>query len=439
MLKSMLDSAIIGLLLLVAFFLSSALLNAFRNHLDSKFRLQRLARHVRRRVEEGSSFDLTINIPSFNEENTIVQTVRSALYAHYAYGDKTVQVIVDGATDSTFERLKDAFLLTEIPYTMQETIPTKRLVSVWKSTVFRELFVYVKENGGKHDALNLGLNVSPASTVYSLNIDADTVLRNDSIMRLSHRLIANPSFAAVAGVVLPAYSDASLKERWLSLLQICEYLASYHVTRSSQSMSKSLMIVSGAFGMFDYARIKGLGGYRKGLGEDMDMTLRLQEDYIVSGTGEVVFEPSAVAVTASVSSVRDLVTQRVRWFKGLLENLMQFRQLFRFSFFGLTFLEYVIVEALMPLLIPLGVIYLGFYPEMAQQRVFYVSLFGIGVLYLLTVWSGLYYETTYRSVRKRTWLFALLLVVSVPLFTYCRYKAILSYQRKEWGEQEKHL
>ena len=101
---------------------------------------------------------VSILVPAFNEEASIVASVRSFIRLHYPRFE--VIVVSDGSTDSTMDRLIEAFALVEEPRVWARTIPTARVLRVMRSLRHPELVVVEKENGGKSDALNAAINIA---------------------------------------------------------------------------------------------------------------------------------------------------------------------------------------------------------------------------------------------------------------------------------------
>jgi cellulose synthase/poly-beta-1,6-N-acetylglucosamine synthase-like glycosyltransferase len=172
------------------------------------------ARQVRRRVaahfvEDLDLIDtgdltkpLTMIVPAFNEEVTIVDSVNSLVHCDYPRFE--VVVISDGSSDGTLDRLKQAFRLrrTEIPY--RPAIGTARLLGMYEATVplppsVMRLIVLDKENGGKADALNAGINASTAP--YFVSLDADSILDQRALKELMRVIQEDASVVAVGGQV----------------------------------------------------------------------------------------------------------------------------------------------------------------------------------------------------------------------------------------------
>lgn len=408
-----------------------------------------------KRFGDGSAYarlDMGINIPAYNEESVIVNTVLRAIHTPYSFGEKEILVVVDGSTDRTLPLLVSEFqmkMLESIPPSLFDSIQTEAVNSVFVSESYPNLKLIVKDNGGKHDALNVGLKYFSDKVTVILNMDADTLLDENALDHLARKFFQHPYASAVAGVIIPTYKPVIQKamefrtklQLWyrkaLIGLQNLEYLPAFHISRGGHSTNNSIMIISGAFGLFNRSHLMEIGGYKAGLGEDMDITLRLQENFLSTGVGEILFEPRAACYTAAPFTLRDLYTQRVRWFKGLLENLFNFKSFLRFNFFGLAYLEYLIIEVIMPLLIPIGVLLLVLSPETVSNVIFLTSLLGILIINALKTILAMIIESHYRSVNWMLLLLIPLQVVLAPLFSYWKQRGLFSYRDKSWGSIRK--
>ncbi|HZH80450.1 MAG TPA: glycosyltransferase family 2 protein, partial [Gemmatimonadales bacterium] len=119
---------------------------------------------------------ISILVPAYNERATIQASVTAILTLEY----RSFEVIVvnDGSKDDTFERLREAFDLYEVPRTYPEGIATRPLRGVFRSRTRTRLVVLDKENGGKADSLNAAINASRFPLVIA--VDADTLIEPDA-------------------------------------------------------------------------------------------------------------------------------------------------------------------------------------------------------------------------------------------------------------------
>ena len=146
-----------------------------------------------------SNLELPVSliIPAYNEEATVAATVRSLLQLNYARFE--IVVVNDGSDDRTLEVLKKAFDLQPFPEVIRRQLQTKTIRGVYRSPSHPELKVIDKENGGKADALNAGINTAQYPLFCAL--DADGVLRPDSLQHVTKAFLDNPHTVATGGII----------------------------------------------------------------------------------------------------------------------------------------------------------------------------------------------------------------------------------------------
>jgi cellulose synthase/poly-beta-1,6-N-acetylglucosamine synthase-like glycosyltransferase len=331
------------------------------------------ARQVRRRVAGHFIQDLdlidagdltkplTIIVPAYNEAATIVATVTGLVSSDYPRFE--IVVVNDGSSDSTLERLKHAFRLrrTVVPY--RPAIATTPVRGMYEATVdlpagVLRVLVIDKENGGKADALNAGINAS--TTPYFVSLDADTILGDRALKELMRMVQEDPRVVAVGAQVAIANGCAirnshvvsvGFPSRSLVRLQIVEYLRSFTVARSGLDRLGSLLMLSGVFALFEKETVIRAGGYltpvlqhrltceyvgkqRGTVCEDMEIIVRLHR-YLLDKLRDrrIAFLPHPLAWTEVPETLESLREQRGRWYRGLRECLRYHRaMLFRGKF-----------------------------------------------------------------------------------------------------------
>jgi cellulose synthase/poly-beta-1,6-N-acetylglucosamine synthase-like glycosyltransferase len=302
-----------------------------------------LTRHLRARGhapdDEVFSSPVTppvsVLVPAYDEEPTIVESVHSLLALRYP--EHEVIVVNDGSGDATLERLRDAFDLVPVRKALRVVVPTAPIRGVYVSRRHRHLWVVDKENGGKADALNAGVNASRYP--YVLAIDADAILEEDSLLRVVRPVVAEPDVVvATGGIVRIANGcrisdgrvvDVRLPKSRLATLQVLEYFRAFLIGRVGWSRMNALLIVSGAFGLFRRSLVEEVGGYSsETVGEDIELVVRLHrhlrerdEPYRIE------FVPDPVCWTEAPETMRQLARQRRRWHRGLGETLWRHRRL----------------------------------------------------------------------------------------------------------------
>ena len=312
---------------------------------------------------------LSILVPAFNEEKTIVESATSFLTLQYPHHE--VVLVNDGSTDATMSLLIEAYDLYQVPPAFSISVPTEPVRGYYRSRRYSKLLVIDKENGGgKADALNAALNA--ARFPYVLAVDADTLIEPDALLRLARPFLLGKPVAAVGGTVRVANActiahgrvvEARVDSRFLPSIQVLEYLRAFLFGRLGWNRLGGNLIISGAFGLFKRAHLLAISGYRAhSVTEDIDLVVRLQRYLRENHIRDVIsFIPDPVAWTEVPTTVRVLGNQRQRWHQGLLETLWLHRDLlfnFRYGATGLLAFPYFLFgEALAPLIEVVG--YLG--------------------------------------------------------------------------------
>jgi cellulose synthase/poly-beta-1,6-N-acetylglucosamine synthase-like glycosyltransferase len=273
-------------------------------------------------------------------------------------------VVNDGSTDSTFERLRRAFQLRRIDAPYRQAIATAPVRATYVATAplppgVMQLVVIDKENGGKADALNAGINASTAP--YFVSLDADSILDQRALKELMRMVQQDPRVVAVGGQVAIANGctvrnsrvvSVGLPARSLPRFQMVEYLRSFTTARTGLDRVQSILILSGVFAVFEKETVIRAGGYLTpflrsrlveeyvgtGVGtvcEDMEIIVRLQR-YILDKRhdGRIAFLPHPVAWTEVPETFASLRKQRGRWYRGLRESLRYHRAMLWKGKFG---------------------------------------------------------------------------------------------------------
>ena len=286
---------------------------------------------------------ISVIIPAYNEEVGIALTVGNIL--HLDYMRYEVVVVNDGSTDATLESLKKAFHLEPAEEYPDRRLQFAKVRGLYKSSRHHNLLVVDKENGGKADALNAGLAFTKHP--YFCSIDADVILETDALQRVVQPIVESPNrVIAVGGIIRVANGcriekgrvvEVNINENPLVVLQIVEYFRAFLCGRTGFSRFNALMIISGAFGVFERDLVLEAGGYRpETVGEDMDLVTRLHALLRERGLSDysVKFVPDPVCWTEVPTTLRVLTRQRRRWQRGLLEVLSSQSKMFMNADYG---------------------------------------------------------------------------------------------------------
>ncbi|MCC2684779.1 MAG: glycosyltransferase [Paenibacillaceae bacterium] len=298
---------------------------------------------------------VSILVPSFNEEPTIIENVHSLMTLEFPVYE--IVVVNDGSTDRTLQVLLDTFELQPCsPASFRSLVPSKAIRNVYRNPLYPRLVVIDKENGGKADALNAGINAAQYPLVAT--IDADSLLEKDALIRLVKVYMENPQqHIAVGGNVRIANGSTigdgrvlspKLSNKWLPAMQYVEYVRAFLGGRIGWSAMNGLLIVSGAFGLFRKDYLVKVGGYEAGCpGEDMNIVMKLHKYMLDRNLPyRVVFCPDAVCWTQAPDTLRMLGAQRRRWLRGSLWNVSRFRGMLfipKYKVIGWLALPYTII------------------------------------------------------------------------------------------------
>ncbi|MCC6245641.1 MAG: glycosyltransferase family 2 protein [Gemmatimonadaceae bacterium] len=399
---------------------------------------------------------ISVLVPAYNEEATIASSVVSFLTLEYPRHD--VVVVNDGSRDATMDVLIAQFDLYEVPPAVNVRIATAQVRGYYRSRRFSRLMVIDKENGGKADSLNAGLNA--ARHPFVLAVDADTIIEPDALIRLSRPFTLGKSVAAIGGTVRVANGcrvahgrvlDPRVDSRVLPGIQTVEYLRAFLFGRLGFNRLGGNMIISGAFGLFSRSHLLAIGGYEHGnVTEDMDLVVRLHRWLSDHRDPSVVtFIPDPVAWTEVPTSLAVLGRQRERWHRGLISTMWTRRTMLfnpRHGVIGMiTYPFFFFGEMLAPLVELFG--YIMAIAAIVSGRfdgAFAILFFSVSVGYgaLLSFWAVLLEQLTFRRYTHkhdfwRMLVFALLENVGYRQLTaWWRLKAFYNVARGErgWGK-----
>ncbi|SDQ68860.1 glycosyltransferase family 2 protein [Quadrisphaera sp. DSM 44207] len=357
------------------------------------------ARHLRRvpfaGYDEVHASPLTtpvsVLVPAHDEEAGIVPAVGAMLALRYPVHE--VVVVDDGSRDATFERLAEAYGLVQVPRELPQDVATRgRVLSVHVPRDGRTPLVVVrKENGGRSDALNVAVNAARHELVCF--VDADSILDPDALLTVTKPFVDDPARVVATGGVVRAVNgcrvvagrvvEVRMPRGWLPRVQVVEYLRAFLLGRTGWSRLGSLVLISGAFGLFRRDVVVEVGGLDPDcIGEDFELCVKVhramrdaRRDY------RVVFVGEPVSWTEVPSTRRVLASQRRRWHRGLWEVLWRHRDMVgnpRYGRVGLLALPYYVVfELLAPVLELVGLLVVPLGWALGLVDPAYALLFGL--------------------------------------------------------------
>ena len=411
-------------------------------------------------LKSEMTWPISILVPARNESRTIVETVRSLLSVHY--GQFEVIVINDGSQDDTLQKVVETFDLKRTDRVYRKTLPTSEVRGIYASLEVPNLVVVDKTRGGKADALNAGINASRYPLYCS--VDADSIIEENALLRVVKPFMEHPDeMVAVGGIVRIANGcrvrdgrvvQIGLPNRVLPIFQVVEYLRAFLSGRIGWSSLRSLIIISGAFGLYRKSEVVAVGGYdRWSQTEDLELVLKLHHRLRREKRRyRIVFVPDPVCWTEVPTKFRVLARQRNRWHRGLVQSLWRHRGMMfhpRYGVIGCVAIPYFVlfelfgpfIEILGYITVPLaywvGILNLDFFLLFLVFSIF----FGI----FLSVAAVLLEEISFRRYPGWQHLGVLVLAGVLENFGFrqvlslFKVKAFWDYlwRRKSWGRMER--
>ncbi len=344
---------------------------------------------LKNELQAGYYVPVSILVPAYNEETTIVSTVNSLLAQDY----KLYEIIVvdDGSKDNTSQELIDSFNMRRINHPLQSKIPCQPVEAVYETNAYKVPIILIrKKNGGKADALNMGINASRYP--YFLCMDADSILQYDSLEKVVRPVLEDDNVVAVGGAVRPC-NGAIIKDghvisyhlpnRILPCMQVLEYDRSFLASRILFDKFNGSIIISGAFGLFKKSTVVSVGGYETTtMGEDMELVIKLhafcRENNIPY---RIRYATDAICWTQVPERLKDLRGQRRRWHIGLFQSMKAHSKILLNPKYGLvsfiSYLYFLFYELLSPYIEVFGIF------TMAFAAVFGFLNFKFMLMYLL--------------------------------------------------------
>jgi cellulose synthase/poly-beta-1,6-N-acetylglucosamine synthase-like glycosyltransferase len=316
-----------------------------------------------------------------------------------------------------------------------------------------------KENGkSKADASNAGIN----SAKYSLFVctDVDCILRKDTIAMLVKPFIESTQKVIATGAAIRISNSCEFKEGMLyrshypknffARFQELEYIRSFLYGRMAWSRLNGLLLVSGGLGMFDKMTVIEVGGYKKdSLGEDMELITRMRQYmHLKKEKFAIKYIPESLCWTEGPSDSDVFIRQRVRWARGLIQNLVIHRKMIFNPNYGMTGIVvlpyYILCEFLVPILEVVGLVFILldiFYFGLNYYFLFIISV-SVYLFYTLVTLLSVYIDQSIKQYTSIKDIMTLIVMVFLEPFLYHPiniYASLKGYyhfivnKEKKWG------
>lgn len=320
------------------------------------------------KIEKESNYPpISILVPAYNEEKTILNCIKSLLRLDYPIFE--VIIINDGSNDSTVKKVIKEFNLKKVERPIRRLVESKSVINMYESIDKPNIVLIDKINGGKADALNMGINVSKYP--YFISLDADSMLEINSLKNIIDPIMHDNRTIAVGGNIKVSNSaiidngivkKIKIPKKLIVIFQLIEYYRVFLTNRVWFNRFNGNLIVSGAFGLFKKQAVVNVGGYSLGcIGEDMDLIIKLHSFYRKNKIKyKIQYNPSAICWSEAPERYKDLKNQRKRWHMGLMQSLLGHKYIFlniKYGIVGIfSFMYYLIYEMLSCIIEVIGLI-----------------------------------------------------------------------------------
>ena len=440
---------IIYLLIYATFTFMAVAIGAYR--LRNQERMQMLKNELKH-----TSIPISIIVPAYNESAVIIKSVNSLLALDYQCYE--IVVVDDYSDDNTSQLLIDEFNMRPYNRPINRVLECKPHIAVHEQRVGGvNLTLIRKLNGGKSDALNMGINA--CRFPYFICMDADSFLQRDSLGKIVQPILEDDRVVSVGGMILISQCvqiedgmavNYKLSKNLLVSMQAVEYDRTFLGSRILFDTFNGNLIISGAFGLFKKSTVVAAGGYDvSNLGEDMELALKTHVycrnnniDYRMR------YAPNAVCLTQAPSRFKDLIGQRRRWHLGMFQSMRAHWQIFLNLRFGvvsfLSFMYYLLYELLSPIVEIFGVLSIVLAAHLYLLNVRFMVVFLVlyviyGVALSLCIYTQHIYQQKFKlsasDLLKALFICMLEFTFFRYLLVFTRLHAFVRYgkNKRKWG------
>lgn len=347
--------------------------------------------------------NISVLIPAFNEEKNIASVLSSVLSSNYPKNKMEIIVVDDGSKDRTAEIAK----------------------------VFPVKVLSLKKNMGKIFALNQGIHT--ASNEVLLTLDADIEIEPSAIKRMV-QYFKDPAVGAVSGIYkskkIHDFASRPLKYI-LEKAQALEYLG-FALSRKQQEVMESILVVPGSIAAYRKSVLLEVGKFDSDtIIEDYDMTIKIHK-----AGYKVRCDKDAVGWVVAPQTLKSLIRERYRWYRGGLQVIKKHFDMFKFTKIGaITALWALEIFSMTLQLLMAGIVYYRFTylltnytinqliemaltpPTLALIDPYFITTLGLTVALIV---MGLF--TTYISIKmnndskRKMFLYPIMVIYNTILF-----------------------
>ncbi|SHO50255.1 glycosyltransferase family 2 protein [Anaerocolumna xylanovorans] len=271
---------------------------------------------------------ISVLIPAYNEELVLKNCISAV--ENVEYSNFEVIIINDGSKDGTMDMLEQFLDLKVVERRRQKKLHYNEIKNIYQSMNHKKILVIDKRNGGKADALNAGIDCAGHEIIITL--DADSMLDAKSLQYINAAFHREDIIAAGGTVHVVQGTSKKDGKIWpkfpakrIIRHQALHYIHGFYVKKQTQSVFNSIVVISGAFGAFKRNILFEIDGFRRTVGEDMDITLKIyrymNENKIKK---RLVYVPEAVCYTECPEDLHNFVKQRFRWQNAFIDCVVEY-------------------------------------------------------------------------------------------------------------------
>ena len=407
---------------------------------------------------------VSILAPAYNEGKNVVDNVRSLMSLNYV--NLEIIIINDGSKDDTMQKLIANYQLRPVNFAINYQLACNEIRGVYKSDnkAFQKLIVIDKVNGGKADALNAGINISGSELIMS--IDVDCIIESDAVLKMvkpfieetDRKVIASGGVIRVANncdVGIGKINKVRFPNKLIAGFQVLEYSRAFILGRMAWSKINGLLLISGAFGMFNKDLVIKVGGYNHNtVGEDMELVVRMRTFMHDNNLGKYIvsFIPDPLCWTEVPDTLNVLGRQRNRWTRGTMQTLFIHKKIFfnpKYQLLGMASYPYwFFFEWLAPIVEVFGLIYFAILVLSGLVSwTFFLTLTALvySFAFMLTLFSILYEEATFNAYKRKTDILKMIALALLepfiyhPMVVFWAIKGNISYLKGDnaWGKMDR--
>lgn len=395
---------------------------------------------------------VSLLVPAYNEEVTICDTIDSLL--NVDYNEYEIIVINDGSTDNSITKIINNYNLKPVYKPMKVSIETTAVLMVYSGEYKnRQITLIDKENGGKADSLNVGINYSKYPIFIA--VDADSMLDKNSVKNIVSPFMKNKQTIAVGGnVKISNYItidngnliEVTKPKKTIVTFQIIEYIRSFLINRMTWDHLNMNLIISGAFGAFNKKVVIDVGGYKNNtIGEDMELVMKLHKSFLKSNKDYyIAYAPDANCYTQAPDTLKGLKTQRRRWQVGLIHSMNIHRDMFLDKKWFLAKIYFLLFEMITPIMELSGIVIItvSFIFKMINMEFillycFMIFIYGFGISATSILLEGYIFKENIDkgTIKKLIFLSLFESIGYRQLVSLYRASAFIGYRKnkEKWG------